>query len=35
MSLLYLDRVDGPEHENRTQFRFGINPLILGGFKIG
>ena len=35
MSLLYFHRVDSTEHENRTQFRFGVNPFILGGFKIG
>ena len=27
-------RVDGPEHENRIKFRFSLNPLDPGGFKI-
>ena len=34
MNLLLFDRVDGPEHENRIQFRFGVNPLDLGGLKV-
>ena len=34
MSLLQFDRVDGPEHENRTQLRFGVNPFVPSGFKI-
>ena len=34
MSPLSFDRVDGPEHDNRTQFRFGVNPFAPGGFEI-
>ena len=34
MNLLQFDRVDGPEHDNRIEFRFSLNPFDPGGFKI-